>query len=105
MQHATDDWDSARFWAVFWLQVGSVKETLSRRTHRRVRQVVCVCSKSWKSTMYFAQFVTAWYTTNWDKYRSNNKGLSKKSNFHFLDSPKWEKTPENGFSFKGKSQK
>jgi hypothetical protein len=35
-QRAPDGWESARFWAVSWLEVGSVKIAFSRPTHPRV---------------------------------------------------------------------
>ena len=39
-QRAPDGWESPRFQAGFWLEVGSGKMVLSRPTHPRVTQAV-----------------------------------------------------------------
>jgi hypothetical protein len=39
-QRAPDGWESARFLAVFWLGVGSVKAASSRPAHPRVTHTV-----------------------------------------------------------------
>ncbi len=39
-QRAPDGWESPRFQAVFWLEVGSVKMALSRPAHQRVTHTV-----------------------------------------------------------------
>ncbi len=39
-QRAPDGWESPRFQAVFWLEVGPVKTALSRPAHQRVTHTV-----------------------------------------------------------------
>jgi hypothetical protein len=47
---APDGWESARFQAVVWLEVGSVKAALSRPAHQRVTQAVEAVEKVGESS-------------------------------------------------------